>query len=348
MEEIKVWAIDNSQVEELKPTSQTETEKMLEDALVSRPDLLMEDLTLVGRQTPTEGGPLDLLGVDGNGKLVMFELKRDTLSRDAVAQVIDYASYLEDMDLGALASYISEKSGVHEIEKIEDFQSWYTGNPGFEDLKSLKPVRMFLVGLGVDDRTERMVRFLASNSGMDISLLTFQGFNYDGKTILAKQVEVDGVKSTPTGPSMSREERWKLLTARVDECGIGELYKSVRAMFIENWPESHQIPSPHKTPPYARSINVKFSSHTYVRMDTWDGGMGLAFYPRSVGLGVDEFRFPIEEIRYRLWPKSKVLEDPGTEVYFILTSDEWETHKEKLVTLVQSLYEAWQNRGSKN
>ena len=33
-----------------------------------------------------------------------------------------------------------------------------------------------------------MVRFLADNSGMDISLLTFHGFNYDGKTILAKQV----------------------------------------------------------------------------------------------------------------------------------------------------------------
>ena len=52
----------------------------------------MEPLTLVGRQTPTEGGPLDLLGVDGDGKLVVFELKRGTLLRDAVAQILDYAS----------------------------------------------------------------------------------------------------------------------------------------------------------------------------------------------------------------------------------------------------------------
>ena len=102
MEEIKLWTIDGSQINDLKPTGQTDTEKLLEDTLVNRPDLLLEDLTLVGRQTPTEGGPLDLLGVDGDGRLVVFELKRGTLSRDAVAQVIDYASYLDDMDLGRI------------------------------------------------------------------------------------------------------------------------------------------------------------------------------------------------------------------------------------------------------
>ena len=31
MEEVKLWAIDGSQVEDLKPTGQTDTEKLLED-----------------------------------------------------------------------------------------------------------------------------------------------------------------------------------------------------------------------------------------------------------------------------------------------------------------------------
>ena len=39
MEEIKIWAIDGSgAVADLKPTGQTETEKLLEDVLVSRPE----------------------------------------------------------------------------------------------------------------------------------------------------------------------------------------------------------------------------------------------------------------------------------------------------------------------
>ena len=171
MEEVKLWAIDGSQIENLKPIGGMKSEKFLEDTLVENPDLLMEDLTLVGRQTPTEGGRLDLLGVDGDGRLVVFELKRGNLSWDAVAQVIDYASCLDSMDLDDLANHISQRSGSYRIDKIEDFQNWYIDDLGFEDLELLKLLRMLLVGLGVDTTTERMVKFLAGNSGMDISLL---------------------------------------------------------------------------------------------------------------------------------------------------------------------------------
>ena len=163
MDEVKIWAIgDSHAAEPLESKSQVETEALLEETLVRNPDLLIRGLKLVGRQTPTEGGPLDLLGVDPDGRLVVFELKRGTLSRDAVAQVVDYASYLDTMELTALAEYISDRSGEHGIENIEDFQKWYSRD--FGELESLKPLRLFLVGLGADDRTERMVRFLADNS----------------------------------------------------------------------------------------------------------------------------------------------------------------------------------------
>ena len=108
MEDIQIWSLDDSQVMQLVPSNRMESELLLEETLVNNPGLLLEDLTLVGRQTPTEGGPLDLLGVDGDGRLVVFELKRGTLSRDAVAQVIDYASDLDNMDLVNLANHISD------------------------------------------------------------------------------------------------------------------------------------------------------------------------------------------------------------------------------------------------
>ena len=76
MEDIKLWELDGSQATPLGSNNQLESEQGLEDTLVENPNLLIEGLTLVGRQTPTEGGPLDLLGVDGDGKLVVFELKR--------------------------------------------------------------------------------------------------------------------------------------------------------------------------------------------------------------------------------------------------------------------------------
>ena len=56
----------------------------------------------------------------------------------------------------------------------------------------MRPLRMFLVGLGADERAERMVDFLANNSGMDISLITFPRFRIRGKTLFARQVHVEG------------------------------------------------------------------------------------------------------------------------------------------------------------
>ena len=102
MDDIHLWSIDGSEVTQLQPSNRTESEQLLEETLVQNPGLLMKGLTLVGRQTPTAGGPLDLLGVDAEGRLVVFELKRGVLSRDAVAQVVDYASYLDGMDLSKL------------------------------------------------------------------------------------------------------------------------------------------------------------------------------------------------------------------------------------------------------
>ena len=149
MEEVQLWSLDGADAKPLAQTSHLESESGLEDILVNNPDMLIEGLTLVGRQTPTEGGPLDLLGVDEYGRLVVFELKRGTLSRDAVAQVIDYASYLDAMDLTDLANHISERSGAGGIEEIEDFEDWYDSQPfEVESLDALLPPRLFLVGLG--------------------------------------------------------------------------------------------------------------------------------------------------------------------------------------------------------
>ena len=115
MEDIKLWQLDGSRAKPLASNNRLESEQLLEETLVENPDLLVEGLTLVGRQTPTDGGPLDLLGVDGDGRLVVFELKRGRLSRDAIAQIIDYASDLDAMELDILADQIAEGSGAYGI-----------------------------------------------------------------------------------------------------------------------------------------------------------------------------------------------------------------------------------------
>ena len=346
MEDIKLWELDGTQATPLGSNNQLESEQGLEDTLVQNPKLLMEGLTLVGRQTPTEGGPLDLLGVDEDGRLVVFELKRGTLSRDAVAQIIDYASDLDAMDLGALADHISENSGVDGIDEIENFQEWYDTR-GFGDLESLKPLRMLLVGLGADDKTERMVRFLAENSGMDISLLTFHGFDYDGKTILAKQVEVEApaeLDQRPSRRTVSVAEKRERLERLIEESGVSEQFAAVRNMFREHWPESSTSPQI-----YGLSIQLRRqpglgTRASYAYIQVWKGGLGIVFHPKAKKLCLDEFRKRVQDIRYDTWPQNRdPLEDSDTSIEFKVNPEEWQTHKDTLTALVRSIYAAWQN-----
>ena len=344
MDEVKIWSVDEeSNVEPLPKKGQTDTEELLEDTLVKNPSMLLPGLRLVGRQTPTGGGPLDLLGVDEDGRLVVFELKRGTLSRDAVAQIIDYASDLDSKNDVELAKHITANSGVGGIESIDDFEEWYAQNTEAEGLESLRPMRMFLIGLGADDRTERMVRFLAENSGMDISLLTFHGFDYNGEILLAKQVEVEAVAEP--GPRLGRRyvstaERRERLTRSIEDSGMAETFDAVRGMFREAWPRS-------TTRPGAYGLGIRLQGKgQYARIDPEVGKVRVVFFPRAKALCLDDFRRPVEELQYDTWPKDREpLEDPDTEIQFKFTAEEWENHKDLLHALTEAVYEAWESSG---
>ena len=343
MDEVKIWSVDgDSNVEPLARKGQTDTESLLEETLVRNPDLLIPGLRLVGRQTPTEGGPLDLLGVDEDGRLVVFELKRGTLSRDAVAQIIDYASDLDSKSDVELAEHIATHSGAGSIENIDDFEEWYGENTEAQSLDSLRPLRLFLIGLGADDRTERMVRFLADNSGMDISLLTFHGFAYNDKTFLARQVEVEA--AADSGQRRARRyvttaERRERLARRVEDSGVSEIFGTARDMFREDWPRS-------STSPGVYGLSIQLQRRSYARIDIWKGGVGIVFFSRAKALCLDQFRQPVEEFRYETWPRDRdPLEDAGTEIHFKFTAEEWETHKNRLGELTRAVYQAWESSG---
>ena len=226
MEELKIWTIDGNdsmKVSGLETTGEMETENLLEDILTKNPNMLEIGLDLVGRQVDTPGGPLDLLGVDRAGRLVVFELKRGRLNRDAVAQVIDYASQLNAMDLDSLFQHITERSGNLEIEKMDNFEEWYDNNYPNHDADALKPPRIVLVGLGVDETTERMVNYL-EKLGQKASLLTFHGFKQGSETLLARHVEVDSSDPHSPPPKPSFDERAQTL-------GVKPLVEAITRMF---------------------------------------------------------------------------------------------------------------------
>ncbi|MHA1330680.1 MAG: endonuclease NucS domain-containing protein, partial [Candidatus Hodarchaeales archaeon] len=105
--EIKVWQIVDSNLELIETTmietGRRETED-LEKWIKSNPLILGQDISIIGEQVPTKSGSIDFLGIDKSGNLVIIELKRDKLPRDALAQAVDYASDVSSWDVDKISN----------------------------------------------------------------------------------------------------------------------------------------------------------------------------------------------------------------------------------------------------
>src|SRR6516162_5179940 len=244
MEEIKLWKVsgakDSLTIADISNVKQTQTEQMLEEILVKSPGLLADGLTLVGRQIETSGGPLDLLGVDDDGRLVVFELKRGVLTRDAVAQIIDYASFLAELSKEELNSLVNENLGKHGIDKITDnFAEWYQDQFSGKSLDTIGKPKMVLVGLGVDERARRMVEYLA-NGSIEMSLITFHGFDNSNEVFLARQVKVAPPVSSAPG-TWSKAKNLRILLRKIKEFGVESYFDKAAALIRDEtnaaeWP----------------------------------------------------------------------------------------------------------------
>jgi len=345
VEEIRLWAMcksgDRPTVKPVESIKELDYEQSLEDVLTEHPDLLFVGLNLVGRQTPTSTGWLDLLGVDEDGRLVVFELKRGTLARDAVAQIIDYASYLNNLDEKALSHHIAERSGKDGIEDIADFQGWYEQTYPGKSINAALPPRMVLVGLGADETTEHMVRFL-SESGVDISLVTFHAFRHGDQPLIAKQVKIHG----PTGP---RESVGRLSKASIERIfqdlastlSVSRHIQEMRAFLKERLPSPYEYPGKESVGFYnlERAESGNPSYRAYVSLYIYPrspGIVGIGFHNRAVELAPNEFAALTNKFNGQ---------KTNWSLNFRLTSDQqWPQFKEELGPLLDLVAAEWPSK----
>ena len=338
----------------LNPVVSTDSERLLEDTLVNSPDMLDEELRLVGRQVHTESGPLDLLGIDEHGRLTVIELKRATLQRDAVAQIIDYASYLDNLGDGELLEILTRSAKSHEIE---NFGEWYASEFDGKDLSSLRPVQITLVGLGVDPTANRMVRYLA-NGGMGISLLTFSGYHHNGQTLLARQVEVkaqeiviENSQATRRPKGTLKEQLEQRLMEEREQWPEGhELFQTVRVMFQQKLPGFYESAASSKSDWAQYRLIYRPRSKwgrwhhkiCAVQLVPWHQRVEAVFFPLALERCADEFAQIGEEFPFRTFPANKSERDAGVEwlMFDLETMADWELHQDKLTAVTQAVYEA--------
>lgn len=131
---------------------------------------------VIGRQVPTDhSGRVDLLAIDQSGSVIILELKRDKTDREVVSQVLDYASWVQELDYGALASLFGkygQKNGS--TIPLETAFMNYFGTEIPEETNSGH--EMVIVAPELHPESERVVRYLQKNYGVPVNAVFFSFF----------------------------------------------------------------------------------------------------------------------------------------------------------------------------
>jgi hypothetical protein len=209
--QIKSWQIIDGELKQIKSSLSNEGRKEysdLEKWLETDPELISPDLMIIGKQIQTRSGPLDLLGIDIDGNLVIIELKRDMLPRNALAQAIDYASDISHWDIERIKD-IYEK---YSKKDLEDGLTEYFSEISIENLEINIDQRIILIGFSIEASLERMITWLSENFNVNINAIildyikTINGEELICKTSLfSEEVEREKIRSKRFKMRMSDE-----------------------------------------------------------------------------------------------------------------------------------------------
>lgn len=209
--EIQTWQIVDGELKKIETSladaGRTEAYD-LEKWIASNPSILGPGLVIIGRQVQTQSGPLDLLALDRSGNLVVVELKRDRLPREALAQAIDYASDVASWSIERISEACTKFTG----KSLEDVIAESFPEENLESLNINETQRIVLVGFSIEPSLERMINWLSDSYNVNVNaivlhyVLTSNGDELLTKTaVISEEEELRKVKKRKFQISMSDE-----------------------------------------------------------------------------------------------------------------------------------------------
>ena len=148
----------------------------LESLLENNPEYFFKGskILIIGRQVTTSlNKSIDLLGIDKSGNTVVIELKRGKTPRETVAQILEYASFVENLDYSQLNEIYQDYSG--EEISLEEYHQQYFQNELEEKVSFNKTVRLIIVGQEISKEIKHTALFLRKK-GIDIYCVEFKYF----------------------------------------------------------------------------------------------------------------------------------------------------------------------------
>lgn len=176
---------------------------------------------MVARQMHLAGGPLDLLCLDSDGALVVVELKKGRLYREAVAQALDYAASISAMPGDLLQKRLEDYLGKHPdpvaSERLRE-QAQLEIDKG-----ERRDISILIAGTRRDAGFDRVSEFLESQ-GIPIRVVTFQVLDLGGEGVVLVREAKEAEPPPPPPPKYT----WEAVLANAERHGVALLMEAIK------------------------------------------------------------------------------------------------------------------------
>jgi len=149
----------------------------LEVLLENNPEYFFEQskILIIGRQVTTNLSTfIDLLGVDDQGNTVVIELKREKTPRETIAQLLEYASFVDNLDYDQLneifQGYSNEESNLDDYHK-----EYFSKKDSAESISWNKASKLAIVAQDITPEIKQTSMYLRKR-GLDVYCLEFKYF----------------------------------------------------------------------------------------------------------------------------------------------------------------------------
>ena len=250
--------------DDMKRVSESELDKeaKLEQRLVRTEGAKIGDVEVlyVGRQgSPGEGGIFDILGVDERGDTVVVELKRGRAPRDVVAQALEYAGEIRNVEYEYLneryREFLREEQGYADPTDILSLREAHADYFDLDDTLSEREFndeqRLIVVGTEFRDVSLNMADFLREH-GIDVVAVEYSSYYDDEEGI--ELLTTDGVRRPLS------EEPTSSKTPTSDKEEYGDLIVSVRDQVFPDIHEQLQIEDPEELATRTNTRQMSFRS----------------------------------------------------------------------------------------
>lgn len=219
MEEIQLWSIKEGTVRSI-PKQKLDFEKRLEDWLIKDISILSKNLAVIGSQVITAyNKKIDILAINSIGEIVIIELKREKTYREIIAQTLDYATWVKDLDYNDLNSIYLNQSNSQYTDLGEYFNSKF--NIDSEEVEFNNDHKMLIVGSEIDDSTVRIINYLSHEPySVNINAVVFNYFKDKSGNEFLAQAFITPEENIIEESKSKKRKRGKSIINQLFDAGI--------------------------------------------------------------------------------------------------------------------------------